>query len=155
MPLSYPPPPFLIGFGRIRKLASVRNGGDESPPVHPVAPPHECAHNLLKIHKTFDNLPPFRPITDTTGTAYQPLAKFLTKLLNPLTTNEFNVKDSFDAVSHINNIPCNLLDEGYRFDSLLMSPRFSLTYHSKNCQHNLEKYLILKSNFVSTTLQLV
>ena len=40
MPLSSPPPPqFLIGFGRIRKLASVRNGGDESPPVHPVAPP--------------------------------------------------------------------------------------------------------------------
>ena len=39
MPLSYPPPQFLIGFGRIRKLASVRNGGDESPPVHPVAPP--------------------------------------------------------------------------------------------------------------------
>ena len=34
-----PPPQFLIGFGRIRKLASVRNGGDESPPVHPVAPP--------------------------------------------------------------------------------------------------------------------
>ena len=32
-----PPPPFLTGFGRIRKLASVRNRGGSSPPVHPVA----------------------------------------------------------------------------------------------------------------------
>ena len=38
------------------------------------------------------------PIIDTTGTAYQPVAKCLTKLLNPITTNEFTVKDSFDAV---------------------------------------------------------
>ena len=30
-----PPPQFLIGFGRIRKLASVRNGGDESPQSTP------------------------------------------------------------------------------------------------------------------------
>ena len=36
-----PPPLFLTGFRRSRKLVSVRNGGgggDESPPVHPVAP---------------------------------------------------------------------------------------------------------------------
>ena len=83
--------------------------------MRPVLTKPARAHGLPKIHKTFDDLPPFRPITNTTGTAYQPVAKFLTKPLNPVTTNEFSVKDSFDAVSHINNIPRNLLDEGYRF----------------------------------------
>ena len=56
----------------------------------------------------------FRPIIDTTGTAYQPVAKYLTKLLNPITTNEFTIKDSLDAVTHINNIPHNLFNDGYR-----------------------------------------
>ena len=47
-----------------------------------------------------------------TGTAYQPVATFLTNLLNPLTTNEFSIKDTFDAVSHINNLPYKLFDDG-------------------------------------------
>ena len=48
MPLSYPPPPFLTGYGRIRKLALVRNGGDESPPVHSVAPPLSLDHRYMR-----------------------------------------------------------------------------------------------------------
>ena len=40
-----PPPPFLTGFGQIRKLALVRHGEDSSPPVHSVAPPL-CADKL-------------------------------------------------------------------------------------------------------------
>jgi hypothetical protein len=63
------------------------------------------AHGLPKTHKSFDNLPSFRPIIDTTGTAYQPVAKYLSSLLNPLTHNEFKLRDSFDAVSRIHNIP--------------------------------------------------
>ncbi len=43
------------------------------------------------------------------GTAYQPVAKYLTNLLNLTTTNEFTIQDSFDAVSQINNIPPELL----------------------------------------------
>ena len=46
--------------------------------MRPVSTKPARAHGLPKIHKTFDDLPPFRPIIDTTGTAYQPVAKFLT-----------------------------------------------------------------------------
>ena len=45
------------------------------------------AHGLPKTHKAFDSLPPFRPIIDTTGTAYECVAKYLSKLLFPLTLN--------------------------------------------------------------------
>ena len=57
-----------------------------------------------------DYLASFRPIIDTTGTVYQPVAKYLSFLLNPLTHNEFKLKDSFHAVSRIHN---NLFSEGY------------------------------------------
>ncbi len=56
------------------------------------------AHGLPKIHKTFDTLPPFRPIIDTTGTAYKQTAKFITRLVNPLTIDEFTIRESFDAI---------------------------------------------------------
>ena len=36
---------------------------------------------LPKTHKPYDNLPPLRPIIDTTGNTYQPVAKFLSKPL--------------------------------------------------------------------------
>ena len=40
MSQTYPPPPiFLTGFGKIRKLTLKRTGGDVSSPVLPVAPP--------------------------------------------------------------------------------------------------------------------
>ena len=45
------------------------------------------AHGLPKTHKAFDSLPPFRPIIDTTGTAYEGVAKYLSKLLFLLTLN--------------------------------------------------------------------
>ena len=39
--------------------------------------------------------------------------KVLTNLLNPLAINEFTLKDSFDAVNKIKNIPPHLFDDGY------------------------------------------
>ena len=88
------------------------------------------AHGLPKIHKTFDTLPPFRPIIDTTGTAYQPTAKFITQLLNPLTSNEFTIRDSFDAVHEINNIPHNLFNDGYKFVFFDVKSLYLLISHS-------------------------
>ena len=78
-----------------------------------------------ECYKFFDNLPPFRPIIDTTGTAYQPVAKYLTNLLNPLTTNEFTIKDTFDVVSHINKVPKKLFDDGFRFVSFDVKSLFT------------------------------
>ena len=46
------------------------------------------AYGLPKIHKCFNSFPPFHPSIDTTGTAYQPVAKYLSKLLSPLALNE-------------------------------------------------------------------
>ena len=69
------------------------------------------------MQKPFDELPPFQPIIDTTGTAHQPVAKYLSRLLNPLTLNDFSLQDSFDAITRIENIPQNLFAEGYRFVS--------------------------------------
>ena len=62
------------------------------------------AHGLPKVHKTFNSIPPFRPITDTTGTAHYSVGKYLSELLNPLTQNMHTVKDSFDAANKINQI---------------------------------------------------
>ena len=67
----------------------------------------------------------FRPIIDTTGTAYQPVAKYLSSLLNPLTHSEFKLRDSFDAVSRIHNIPSHLISQGYRFVSFDVTSLFT------------------------------
>ena len=98
---------------------------DQYDNIRPVSTKPARALGLPKIHKTFDSLPSFRPIIDTTGTAYQPVAKYLAKLLNPIVTNEFTVKGSFDAVTHINNILRNLFNDGYRFVSFDVTSLFT------------------------------
>ena len=69
------------------------------------------AHSgLPKIHKQFYKLPKFRPIIDTIGSSHYSVGQFLAKLLNPLTHNEFVLKDSFDAADRIRNITPSLLE---------------------------------------------
>ena len=75
------------------------------------------AHGLPKVHKHYNDLPPFRPIIDTTGTPHYNVGKFLAKLLNPLAQNEYTLRDSFHAVSEIKSIPKELFAEGYRLVS--------------------------------------
>ena len=62
------------------------------------------AHGLPKMHKHFDNNPSFWPIVDTTGTRYYSAGKYLSELLNPLTRNEYSLRDSFDATNRINRM---------------------------------------------------
>ena len=121
--------------------------------MRPVSTKPARAHGLPKIHKTFDTLPPFRPIIDTTGTAYQPVAKFLTQLMNPITTNEFTlrIRDSFDAVTQINNIPHNLFDDGYRFVSFDVKSLFTNIPLKKTVNIILNR--IYKTNLIPTTLR--
>ena len=73
--------------------------------IKPLSSKPFCAYGLPKIHKCVDSFPPFHPIIDTTGTAYQPVVEYLSKLLNPLALNEFKLRDSFDAVLRIHKIP--------------------------------------------------
>ena len=73
------------------------------------------AHGLPKTHKPFGHLPKFGPIIDTTNTPYYGNSKFLSNLLNPLTKNQYMVKDLFTAANMIREIPKKLFDQGYQF----------------------------------------
>ena len=75
------------------------------------------ARGLPKTHKTYENIPSFRPIVDTTNTPYSGIGTYLKTLLNPLTVNEFSLKDTFQAVEEIQKIDQTQLEEGYRLVS--------------------------------------
>ena len=83
------------------------------------------AHDLPKIHKSFDRIPNVRPIIDTTGSTHYFVGKFLASLFKPLTVNEFSVKDSFDAATRINNIPKDFLEPNHKFISLDVESLFT------------------------------
>ena len=83
------------------------------------------ANGLPKIHKQFDSIPPFRPIVDTTDTPHYGIGKFLSQLLYPLTTNTYTVKDSFEAINHIQSIPKELFAEGYQYVSFDVTSLFT------------------------------
>ena len=73
------------------------------------------AHGLPKTHKLFEHLPKFRPIIDTTNTPYYGISKFLSNLLNPLTENQYVVKEYFTAANKITETPKELFDHGQVF----------------------------------------
>ena len=79
----------------------------------------------LKIHKAFDRLPKFRPIIDTTGTTHFSVGKFISELLQPLTQNEYTLKDTFDAANRIKAISPALFAEGYTFVSFDVESLFT------------------------------
>ena len=83
------------------------------------------AHGLTKTHKPFSTIPKFRPIIDTTGTPYYGVGKFLTSILNPLTQNEFSLKDSFQAAERIREIPPELFNNGYVYISFDVDSLFT------------------------------
>ena len=77
------------------------------------------AQGLPKIHKLFQIVPSFRPIIDTTGTTHYSVGKYLSELLNPLTHNDYSLKDSFDAATRISRIlPQIRENDDYMFISL-------------------------------------
>ena len=108
------------------------------------------AHGLPKIHKQFCKVPSFQPIFDTTNTPHYGVGKFLTNI-NPLTQNDYTVKDSFEAVNMINKIPPELFDQGYQYFS------FDITLLSTNVPLNKTINIILeqiyKELLVNTKLQ--
>ena len=75
------------------------------------------ARGLPKTHKSYDRIPPFRPIVDTTNTPYSGIGSFLKKLLYPLTLNEYSMKDSFQTVEELGKIDYSLLQKGYKLVS--------------------------------------
>ena len=59
---------------------------------------------LPKVHKAFDDIPPFCPIIDTIGTTHSSVEKHLSEVLYPVIQNQFSIEDSFDAANRINFI---------------------------------------------------
>ena len=54
-------------------------------------------YGICKIHKCLiDNCPPFRPILSAIKTPSYNIAKYLVPLLEPITTNKFTIKNSFE-----------------------------------------------------------
>ena len=82
-------------------------------------------HGLPKMHKTFTNISKFRPIIDTTGTSHYLAGKCLAQLLYPLTNNEFTLKDSFEAINRIQDIPSSLFVNGYKYVSFDIESLFT------------------------------
>ena len=59
-------------------------------------------YGLFQVHKQLvDNCPPFRPIMSAIKTPTYNLAKFLVPLLEPITTNMYTVKNSFEFAKEI------------------------------------------------------
>ena len=96
----------------LRKLLSNKEISEETyKQIRPKNAKIARAHGLPKVHKQFDRTPPFRPIIDTIGSTHYDVGKYITNLLNPLTHNNYSLKDTFDAAARINNILKELLND--------------------------------------------
>ena len=109
------------------------------------------AHGSAKVHKEFTRIPPLRPIVDTIGSTHYGVGKYLSNLLNPLTLNQYHLKDSFDAAEKIKAIPTQLLDEGYQFVSFDVKSLFTNVPLDKTIQIILDR--IYNDNIISTSLK--
>ena len=70
--------------------------------VKPVGTRQGIMYGNFKVHKQqVDGCPPFGPILSALQTPTYNLAKFLFPILNPLTKNEYTVKDSFQFAEEI------------------------------------------------------
>ena len=124
--------------------------------MRPKASQVERAHGLPKIHKSYNTLPSFQPIIDTRNTLHYGVVKFLTRLLSPLTQNEYSVKDSFEAVDRIRSIPPELFDEGYRYVSFNVTSLFTSIPLNRTIKIILKRVYeerLVKTNLKKNTLK--
>ena len=76
-------------------------------------------YGLAKVHKIVtDGLPSFRPILSAIGTPTYKLAKFLVPILEPLTTNEYTIKDSFTFAEELQSFDSKLVMASFDIESL-------------------------------------
>ena len=76
-------------------------------------------YGLGKIHKVLeDGIPTFRPILSAIGTPTYKLAKFCDKLLKPITTNEYTIKDSFSFAKEVEEFDSKLIMASFYVKSL-------------------------------------
>ena len=109
------------------------------------------AHGSAKVHKEFERIPPLRPIVDTIGSTHYGVGKFISKLLKPLTLNQYHLQDSFHAAEKIRAIPSHLFDEGYKFVSFDVKSLFTNVPLNKTIEIILDR--VYNKNIISTTLK--
>ena len=74
---------------------------------------------LAKVHKIVtDGFPSFRPILFAIGTPTFKLTKFLILNLEPLTTNEYTIKDSFTFSEKLQSFDSKLVMVSFDIESL-------------------------------------
>ena len=137
-----------FGFSAIASAVCLINQSDYDF-LRPKAAHFGRAHGLPKVHKHYNDLPPFRPIIDTTGTQHYNVGKFLPKLLNPLAQNGYTLRDSFHAVSEIKSTPKELFSEGYRLVSFDVVSLFTNVPLTKTVKIILDR--VLEEKLVTTT----
>ena len=95
-------------------------------------------YGLAKVHKIVrDGLPSIRPILFTIGTPTYKLAKFLVPILEPLTTNEYTIKDSFTFAEDSLFRYKDSLQKKIRSDIVYryMCSNCKVTYYGKTYRH--------------------
>ena len=76
-------------------------------------------YGLVKVHKIItDGLPSFKPILSAIATPIYKLAKFLVRILEPLTTNEYTIKDSLTFSEELQSFDSKLVMASFDIDSL-------------------------------------
>ena len=79
------------------------------------------------------------------------VGKYLSELLNPLTSKEYTIKDYFDAVTRIKNIPQELFNQGYIFVSFDVVALFTNVPLQKTIDVILKKVYVEK--VINTTVK--
>ena len=73
-------------------------------------------YGLAKVHKIItDVLPSFRSILSAIDTPTYKLAKFLVPILEPLSTNEYTIKDSFTFAEKLQSFDSKLVMASFHF----------------------------------------
>ena len=73
-------------------------------------------YGLAKVHKIItDGLPSFRSILSAIDTPTYKLAKFLVPILEPLSTNEYTIKDSFTFAEKLQSFDSKLVMASFHF----------------------------------------
>ena len=96
-------------------------------------------------------MPPFRPVIDTIGTTHSNIGKYLCEILKPLSTNEFTLKDSFDAAERIRNIPPADLENDFQFVSFDVVSLFTNVPLKRTLNLILDK--VYKDKQIQTTMK--
>ena len=77
-------------------------------------------YGSAKVHKiVIDSLPSFRPILSAIGTPTNKLGKFLVPMLEPLTINEYTIKDSCTSSEELQGFDSKLVVASFDIESLI------------------------------------